>query len=227
MTHHPKTTAIIVAGGIGTRMQADIPKQFLSLGDKPVARYSFDLFLSMPEIDEIVVVCAPEYQKLFSAATKPIHFALPGERRQDSVFNGLKATSPSQELVLTHDSARPFIDRALVLRALTAGNQWGAATVGMPVKFTVKVSNPQHFVENTPDRTHIWEIQTPQVLHRNILEEGFRMAHQKGLTVTDDVSLAELVGKEVKLVEGSHMNIKVTVPSDLAIANHLLHTLKK
>lgn len=229
MTQLPKTTAIVLAGGTGARMQADKPKQYLTLGDKPLARYSFDLFLDTPEIDEIVVVCSPEYQNLFSVppGSKPIHFALPGERRQDSVYNGLQAVSPAQELILVHDSARPFIDKALVLRALSAGHEWGAATVGMPIKFTVKVSNPHHFVENTPDRTHIWEIQTPQVIHRAILEEGFRIAHKNGKTVTDDVSLAELIGKEVKLVEGSHTNIKVTVPTDLTIANHLMHDLKK
>lgn len=221
-----KTTVILLAGGNGTRMQADVPKQYLHLGNKPIIRHSFDLFLSMPEIHEIVVVCNKEYQNFFSTHQniKPILFALPGERRQDSVYNGLQVAT--NDIILVHDSARPFVDSQLVLRALAAGIEFGAATVGMPIKFTIKVSNAQNIVESTPDRTNIWEIQTPQVIHRAILEAGFQHAIHHNISVTDDVSLAELIGKKVKLVEGSHTNIKVTVPSDLTLANQLIHSLE-
>lgn len=226
MKHQAKTSAILLAGGFGLRMQSNIPKQFLEIDEKPVALYSFQLFLDMPEIDEIVVVCLEDFRDLFQCpnSSKRVVFALPGERRQDSVNNGLQAAS--HEIICIHDAARPFIDKTLVLRVLAAGNEYGAAAVGMPVKFTVKEIDDQNFVRNTPDRATIWEIQTPQVLHRAILEEGFAYAHQHKITVTDDVSLAELVGKRVKLVEGSHTNLKMTVPNDLAIASHILKTLK-
>lgn len=222
------TTAILLAGGSGSRIQTDIPKQYLMLGDKPVVRHSFDLFLEMDEIDEIVVVCAPAFQHIFAApsADKPVRFALPGSRRQDSVYHGLLAATPAAGLICVHDGARPFIDKALVLRALAAGRQYGAATVGMPVKFTVKESDSLGFVKTTPDRTYLWEIQTPQVLHRSILMDGFHHAHSQHITVTDDVALAELIGKEVKLIEGTHTNLKITVPMDLAIANHLITSQK-
>ena len=221
-----KTSVILLAGGIGSRMHLPMPKQFLALGEKPVALYSFELFLSLPEIDEIIVVCAPNFREFFNYSNpnlKSVLFALPGNRRQDSVFNGLQASS--NELICIHDAARPFIDKKLVLRVLESGQQYGAATVAMPVKFTVKESDTQNFVTNTPDRAKIWEIQTPQVLHREILTQGFEHAHQHHTTVTDDVSLAELIGKKVKLVEGSHTNFKITVPADLTIANHLLLSL--
>lgn len=222
----PGTSVILLAGGMGTRMQSPTPKQFLSLGEKPIALHSFELFLSIPEIDEIVVVCAPDFQESFqSTSKKPVLFALPGARRQDSVYNGLQVSTHS--LICVHDAARPFIDKELVLRVLEAGKEHGAATVGMPIKFTVKESDAQNFVQNTPDRTKIWEIQTPQVLHREILNSGFEYANKHNLTVTDDTSLAELIGKRVKLVEGSHINLKVTVPADLVIANNFLHSLKK
>ena len=228
MTSQHQTSAIILAGGLGTRMQTAEPKQFSYLGPKPIARYSFDLFLAMSEITEIVVVCAPAYRNLFTATNtlKRICFALPGERRQDSVSNGLNATDASNNMILIHDSARPFIDQDLVHRVLEAGYQHGAATVGMPVKFTIKESHSDNFVANTPDRSRIWEIQTPQVLHRAILVEGFRHAQENNITVTDDTSLAELVGKSVKLVEGSHTNLKITVPEDLVIAQHLLNSIR-
>ncbi|MEI8365836.1 MAG: 2-C-methyl-D-erythritol 4-phosphate cytidylyltransferase [Parachlamydiaceae bacterium] len=224
MKKHVSTSAILLAGGIGSRMHTSSPKQFLSLGGKPIVRYSFDLFLEMPEIAEIVVVCDPAYRVFFESVTsnKPIHFALPGTRRQDSLYHGLQAATLSHELICVHDAARPLIDREIVLRVLEAGERWGAATAGMPVKFTVKQSTPHNFVASTPDRSHLWEIQTPQVLRRDILEEGFCYAQQHGITVTDDVSLAELLGKEVKLVEGSYTNLKITTASDLIVAGHLI-----
>lgn len=228
-----KVSAILLAGGIGSRMNSQTPKQFLQLAEKPIARYSFDIFSAMSEIDEIIVVCLPEYRDLFesflhplpnavSRLNKHLTFALPGERRQDSVYNGLMEASQDSHFICIHDAARPFIDEALVRRALDAGFAHGAATVGMPVKFTVKQSDKHHFVHSTPDRAYIWEIQTPQVIRKDILQEGFNYANKNHLTVTDDVSLVELLGKEVKLVEGSHINLKITVPTDLMIAQNYL-----
>lgn len=220
MNQKVKTSVILLAGGTGSRMQSTTPKQFLEIDLKPIACYSFELFLQIPEIDEIIVVCAPDFRSCFKSNSKPVVFALPGERRQDSVFNGLQASS--HPLICIHDAARPFIDASLVSRVLAAGHHYGAATAAMPVKFTIKEVDTDQFVRNTPDRNLLWEIQTPQVLHREILIQGFAHAHQNKLTVTDDVSLAELINKQVKLVEGSHTNIKITVPSDLAIACQLI-----
>lgn len=213
-------SAILLAGGIGSRMNSQIPKQFLQLAEKPISRYSFDIFSAMSEIDEIIVVCLPEYCGLFESLSKHVTFALPGDRRQDSVYNGLMKVSKNSNFICIHDAARPFIDEELVKRALDAGFAHGAATVGMPVKFTIKQSDEHHFVRSTPDRTYIWEIQTPQVIRKDLLQEGFNYAIENNLTVTDDVSLVELLGKKVKLVEGSHINLKITVPSDLMIAQN-------
>lgn len=221
-----ETSVILLAGGMGTRMQSITPKQFLTLGEKPIACHSFEFFLNMPQINEIVIVCSPDFRDFFSKrSSKPVLFALPGERRQDSVYNGLLIST--KEIICVHDAARPFIDKDLVLRVLEAGNKHGAATVGMPVKFTIKESDAQSFVKNTPDRNKIWEIQTPQVLKREVIYQGFEYANQHQLTVTDDVSLAELIGHPVKLVEGSQTNLKITVPEDLTIAHHLFHSIKK
>lgn len=223
-----KTSVILLAGGMGTRMLSPIPKQFLAIDQKPIALYSFEIFLAMPEIDEIIVVCAEDFRALFKNAntsSKPVAFALPGARRQDSVFNGFQIVS--NDLVCVHDSARPFIDIDLVSRVLESGYEHGAATAAIPVKFTIKESDPENFVRNTPDRNKLWEIQTPQVLRRDIMAKGFEYANQEDITVTDDVSLAELIGRPVKLVEGSHINLKVTVPSDLKIAYQLLQSMKQ
>lgn len=225
----PSVCAIILAGGYGTRMQTPIPKQALKVGGKPLARYSFDLFLNIPEITEIVVVCAEPYHELFYSPEphKPIIFAPPGARRQDSTYNGLQTVSKLHDFICVHDAARPFIDRTLIVRTLNAAQQHGAAAVGLPIKFTIKECDAEHFVVKTPNRAAMWEIQTPQIIRHEWLIEGFKYAIANNQLVTDDVSLVELIGKKVKLVEGAHTNIKITTPSDLSFANYLHETVNK
>lgn len=224
MKHLPHTSAVLLAGGIGSRMGNKTPKQFMLLRGQPVALYSFNLMLTIPEIDEIVVVCAKEYQHLFQThhSHKIVKFAPPGARRQDSVYNGFKATNQSSTFICVHDSARPLMDAEMMSRVLAAAAEYGAATTGMPVKSTVKEATRDGFVANTPDRSLIWEVQTPQVIARSLLEEGFEYANARGITVTDDVSLVELIGGRVKLVEGSHINLKITVPSDIIVADNFI-----
>lgn len=220
------TSLILLAGGQGSRMQNSVAKQYLSLHNKPLILHSFDLLIQMEEFDEVIVVCSPEHRSLFHNPTqKRLTFALPGERRQDSVYNGLQACSPHSSFICTHDGARPFVTKAMTRAVLAAAKETGAATVGMPVRFTVKEADHTNHVKATPDRSTIWEIQTPQVIARDLLVAGFRHALDRGLTVTDDVSLAELIGKKVKLVKGSYENIKITVPSDLIIAETLYDNL--
>lgn len=208
---------ILVAGGSGSRMKLATPKQYLCFQGKPLARHSFDLFQTMPEMCEIVVVCAEEYRHLFSQDDSPVTvtYAQPGLRRQDSVYHGFQAICSNPSLVCIHDAARPFITDALVRRTLLAANEYGAATAAMPVRFTVKESDAGQLVKHTPERSKIWEIQTPQVIQPHLLKEGFHLATKNNLTVSDDVSLVELLQKPVKLVEGCYSNIKITTPEDL------------
>lgn len=223
--NHPRTfvTAILLAGGLGSRMGSSVAKQFLELGNKPLILHSYDTFTNCFEIDEIVVVCAPEHHHLFAKhPTKGLTFAPPGSRRQDSVYNGLLKASPLAAYVCVHDGARPFVTEAMVTRTLEAAKSAGAATVGMPLRYTVKQVDRTGHVAATPDREMIWEIQTPQVIARGLLIEGFAHIRNKSLTVTDDVSAVELLGKPVKVVEGCHTNIKVTVPADFILAEQLL-----
>lgn len=222
MENNRKISAILLAGGTGSRMQLQIPKQYLPIGNKPVALYSFEVFLNLPEIQEIIVVCAKEYQTLFQTDQKQVVFAEPGERRQDSVFNGLQAVQKDSEFVCIHDSARPHITPELVRRVLEAGLMYGAATVGVQARSTIKECNEFAFVKHTPDRSRIWEIQTPQVLRVSLLREGFKHINKKNLTVTDDVSIVEHLKYPVKLVEGDIRNLKITTQEDLLIAEQFL-----
>lgn len=211
---------ILLAGGKGLRMGTALPKQFLTLHKKPIAHYSLEAFLSYPEIQEVVVVCDPAYRHFFSSY--PVKFALPGERRQDSVYHGFQMTSEHSHWLCIHDAARPFVEHKMIERLIGEGKKVGAATVGMPIKYTVKLAKEPLLVDYTLNREQVWEIQTPQFLRRDILHQGFQIAHERQLTVTDDVAFAELLAHPVKLVEGSHSNLKITTREDLIVAEQLL-----
>jgi 2-C-methyl-D-erythritol 4-phosphate cytidylyltransferase len=210
-------SVILLAGGRGSRMGATIPKQFLFLDNRPIATYSLEIFLSLPEVYEVIVVADPAYYSFFKGY--PVKFALPGLRRQDSLHQGFLETHPETPWICTHDTARPFISSQIVKKLFEEGKKYGSATLGLPVKYTVKESDPHSLVRKTLDRSSIWEIQTPQFLSRVILEQGLYKAINENITVTDDTSLAELIGKSVFLVPGSEINIKITTPHDLHLAN--------
>lgn len=210
---------ILLAGGTGSRFGGDTPKQFLPLGGRPLITHSFEQLSKLQDLAELVVVCDPQYRCHFPEGTR---FALPGERRQDSVYHGLLALKSDADYVCIHDGARPFVSDEMIGNVLDAARAHGAAAAGMPVKYTVKQHGGDHFVVDTPDRSRLWEIQTPQIMRRDWLQEGFQMAIGRGITATDDTSLIELAGHPVKLVEGSYSNIKVTTREDMAFASHVL-----
>lgn len=221
-TQNKTIGVILAAGGVGSRMKTSIPKQFLMLKGKPIILHSLEVFNSIPEIAEVVIVCAPEFrtqffsdQEMFNINKTTITFANPGSRRQDSVYNGLQSMTMEHEWICIHDAARPYITKPLVERVFIEAQKHGSATAAVPLKFTIKEANAQGMVVNTPDRSALWEIQTPQIIRSNLLKEGFEYANQHQLTVTDDVSLIELLGNEVKLAEGCYSNLKITTPEDL------------
>jgi 2-C-methyl-D-erythritol 4-phosphate cytidylyltransferase len=218
-------SVIFLAGGNGSRMGGVLPKQYLSIHGKPLALYSFERFLSLTEIEEISVVCDELYEELFRKASESweglLKFARPGSRRQDSVLNGLNVLE-SRGYICIHDSARPLIRSKEIRLAVQAAYQWGASALGVKVKSTIKICDESQVVVETPNRANLWKIQTPQVVRRDLLEKGFQYVSQHQKSVTDDVSLIELLGESVKIVEGSEENIKVTTPADLEFVKTLL-----
>ncbi|MBS3904709.1 MAG: 2-C-methyl-D-erythritol 4-phosphate cytidylyltransferase [Simkania sp.] len=216
-------SVVLLAGGIGTRTGADIPKQFLPLGGIPIVLHSFHLFTSIPDILEIVVVCDVPFRIHFPDLLNPrISFAMPGERRQDSVWNGFCACDPQADLICIHDGARPLLVKEDLLSLLAAAREHRAAALAVPVKQTIKQANELGFVENTLDHSNLWEMHTPQVIASDLLRKGFEIAAKNHITVTDDVALIELLHHPVKLVRGEERNLKVTTPIDLTIAETLL-----
>eukprot|EP00468_Gymnochlora_sp_CCMP2014_P007266 CAMPEP_0167754744 /NCGR_PEP_ID=MMETSP0110_2-20121227/8443_1 /TAXON_ID=629695 /ORGANISM="Gymnochlora sp., Strain CCMP2014" /LENGTH=267 /DNA_ID=CAMNT_0007640663 /DNA_START=209 /DNA_END=1012 /DNA_ORIENTATION=+ len=223
-------SAIILAGGVGKRMGAPIPKQYIKVEGKPIASYSLEMFAKMPEVGELVVVCLEEWQYIFEEAyknlpddyKKPLIWARPGGERQDSVYNGFKATRKDASLVAIHDSARPLVNAQDARNCMIDGVKDGAAVLGVPVKPTIKEVNDDGTVCKTLVRSRLWEVQTPQCIKPALLEEGFQAVKENNLEVTDDVSIIEAIGKPVRITKGSYTNIKVTTPDDMAVMERFL-----
>ncbi|MFV0340695.1 MAG: 2-C-methyl-D-erythritol 4-phosphate cytidylyltransferase [Parachlamydiaceae bacterium] len=213
-----KIEVILLSGGVGSRMESLIPKQYLLLNGKPIARLSFEAFEACSEVDSIIVVANEGYRDLFHSKSKKVSFASPGDRRQDSLKQGMAKLSPDTDLVLIHDAARPFLTQKMISRAIEGGKKAGAATLALPMRCTVKEGDSEKRVVKTLERSNLYEIQTPQALKKSVLEQGMQQAEARGVTVTDDVCLAEILPHVVELVEGSPYNIKITTPEDLVMA---------
>ena len=211
-------TAILLSGGVGSRMGLSMPKQYLPLAGKPLALHCYKLLKFCPLIAEVIVVCEPSYQSLFYGA----RFALPGQRRQDSLYNGLLEVSQDTNFILVHDAARPLLNEDDLEKIIETGQKVGAATLATPVKVTIKQADENLMVIQTFDRSSLYDIQTPQVINKNLLLKGFEKAIENDLTVPDDVSLVELISHPVQLVMGSYENIKVTTPEDLPLAENII-----
>lgn len=220
-------SVILLAGGKGTRMGANMPKQYLPLLGQPIALHSFQTFAHMMEVLEIVVVCDPSYRDIFEEAAKdvvvPVKFAIPGKERQDSVRSGLSEVANAAKLVCVHDSARPLVLAKDIRKVLKDAAIHGAAVLGVPVKATIKEAASDGFVTKTLDRRLLWEMQTPQVIEPELLRRGFELVEREHLEVTDDVSIVEHLKHLVFITEGSYTNLKVTTPDDLLVAERILH----
>lgn len=213
---NPTITALLLAGGNGTRFKSSTPKVFHPLGPKLVAKHSFDFFKGIPWIDDIVVVSKEKYHFHFEGA----RFAPPGERRQDSVYNGIQ--NISSDFVLIHDAARPFIHLDDLENLRRDAFKYRAAALASRSKNTIKKGDALGIVTKTLDRDHLFEIYTPQLISKDLLLKGFSKAKEQNLTVTDDLSLVELLGRNVKLTLSLNINIKITTPQDLHLVEFLL-----
>lgn len=223
MFNNQKTAAIIVAAGWGERM-GGVDKIFAPLAGKLLLEWVVNVFHRSNLIDQIIVVLSKENVKqgktlvLERNWSKISDICSGGEERQRSVANGLKLIKDCSWVVI-HDGARPLVTEALIEDGLKAAQTNWAAVAAVPVTDTIKLADDDGFVLGTPPRRRLWAVQTPQVFRFDIIME----AHNKeeGI-VTDDASLVERLGYKTKLYMGSYDNIKITTPSDLALAGILL-----
>lgn len=230
-----KYTAIVLAGGSGSRMKSKVKKQYLQMGDYPVLWYSLAVLEKSSRIDEIILVCGKgEQQQCRSLFVDTYGFQKiakvveGGKERYHSVYEGLKMAKGC-DYVLIHDGARPFLDEDMLVRLTAALPIWNACVVGMPVKDTIKLADPDTgCVQATPDRSLLWSIQTPQAFRYDLIRNAYDALMQEEAAgrltqkVTDDAMVAERAGATVKLIEGSYNNIKITTPEDLVFARAIL-----
>ncbi len=228
---------ILPAAGLGTRMAGPQPKQFLALDGVPILVHSLRAFAAAPRVTSIYV--AVRKQEIERAEAQVAEYGFSdrvrvvegGEKRQESVANALRAL-PAQpdDIVLVHDAVRPLIDAATIERTIDAVAEYGAAIVGMPDVDTIKqVERTAHgaLITATIPREFVVQAQTPQGFRYSLLERAFAEATADGFVGTDEASLLERAGIPVAVVPGSQVNLKITQPGDLELAEFYLHRRSK
>lgn len=235
-----KTTAIVLAGGSGKRMNSAVKKQFLTICDKPLLYYSLKAF-EESFIDSIILVASEEDKNYCQEEIiDKYHFqkvekiVSGGKERYHSVANGVMAAGET-DYIFIHDGARPFVTQDMLKRLLHEVQKSSACVAGMPVKDTIKIADTDGYIETTPRRDLVWMIQTPQVFSYELISKAYAILIKeeeallkKGISITDDAMVVEtLLGEKVKLVEGSYKNIKITTPEDIGIAEGFLQDEKR
>lgn len=223
-------TAIIVASGMGTRMNADIPKQFLELNNKPILVRTLNIFFNHKAVDKIILVISKDMQENYNQkiapflkSIKPLSIVYGGKERWESVNNALETLEDNTKLVIIHDGVRPFVKNEEIDKVITIATEKGAAILAKPITDTVKLVK-DGVIFDTPDRSTMYGAMTPQVFKYHTIMEAYQKLKidNKMFMVTDDAMVVERFVQEVYIVEGSHENIKITNPIDLILGKAIL-----
>ena len=220
---------VIPATGVGQRMQADRPKQYLQLDRKTLIEYTLDNVLSHDAICGAVVVLDEQdeyWPQLAYRHVKPVLLCNGGSQRHHSVFNGLnhlRKTIAGDPMVLIHDAVRPFVQHNDLDSLLEAANRnQQGALLAVPLSDTLKLADHSQCVKSTHPRDRLWRALTPQAFRLNIILAAIASVIKNNLEITDDASAMELMGYHPKLVQGSALNIKITHPDDIHLAQLVL-----
>ena len=224
-----KITAVVLAAGAGKRMHSDVHKQYMMLAGRPVLFYALQAFAESAVTDIVVVVGAGEIDYCRKEIIEKYHIPKVcavvegGRERYHSVYEGLKAADGS-DYVLIHDGARPLVSADIIKRSMQAVKEYRACVAGMPVKDTIKIADEDGYAKLTPERSKVWQIQTPQSFSYPLVYEAYRkMLADEDSAITDDAMVVErMTNQPVKLIEGNYRNIKITTPEDMLIAEMYL-----
>lgn len=229
-----KIVAIIPAGGLGKRLGGDIAKQYLCLNSLPVLVHTIRVFQKSDVISEVVLVVpqddiASVRKQIVEkyGLTKVSTIVAGGHERQDSVRNGLRAIAMKCDVVMVHDGVRPFVTGEMIARVAAAAADTGAASIGVKAKDTIKETTDENRVTGTLPRHNLWQTQTPQAFQYELLCKAYEAAAGDNFYGTDDASLVERLGAEVRMIAGSYENIKITTPEDLMMAEALMKEKRK
>lgn len=235
-----RCTAILLAAGAGRRMESNVAKQYMLLRDKPVIWYGLQAFEQSAIIDDIILVVGKgeipyartEIVDKYGFA-KVIAVTEGGAERYLSVENALQILDGRDGYIFIHDGARPLVTAKIIEDTYRAAVAYGACCAAMPVKDTIKIADTEGFAVETPDRSLLYAVQTPQVFEAGLILEAYRLLTerlpqltQEGIKVTDDAMVVEnMLHHPVKLVESSYENIKITTPEDMEVAERFLERL--
>ncbi|HOH89070.1 MAG TPA: IspD/TarI family cytidylyltransferase, partial [Bacillota bacterium] len=185
-------TAIVLAAGKGTRMNAGMNKQFMLINDKPLLAQTLAAFQSCSAIDSIILVAGREELKTCKEQILDVYgfdkvdkLVSGGSERQQSVYNGILELEDDCSIVVIHDGARPILPEGIIEKCIDGAKIYGAVSAGMPAKETIKILNEEGFVQYTPERGKVWVTQTPQAFKRDIIEKAHETANIKGISGTD------------------------------------------
>lgn len=228
-----KKVAIIPAGGLGRRMGCDLFKQYLVLDDVPVLVHTLSKFERASIIDDVILVVPEDYVEYSKRAivekydlSKVGSVLAGGKERQDSVKKGLDTVNDNTNIVVIHDGVRPLVSEELISVSVTAALEYSAVALGVPVTDTVKSVDCGGFIERTVDRKSLWSAQTPQTFRREVIKKAYEKAYDDNFYGTDDASLVERIGINVRMIMGSYDNIKITTPEDLVVGEEIIKRLK-
>jgi 2-C-methyl-D-erythritol 4-phosphate cytidylyltransferase len=225
-------SAIIVAAGKGIRMNDKTRKQYLDLAGRPILAYSVMAFDACDLIDKIFLVIPKEDIEYCRKNIIPLlelknglDLIPGGEERQNSVYNALRAMDTKTDTVVVHDGVRPFIQPEKLESCILGAKKFGACILGIPVGDTIKCVGKSGFIKKTLSRDNIWLAQTPQAFKYELIKKAHETARHDGYTGSDDSLLVERLGMDVRIINGSKNNIKITVREDLVVARAMLDAI--
>ena len=229
------TVAIVLAAGQGKRMNASVPKQYLTIMEKPVIYYTLKAFQDS-FVDEVFLVvgegeeayCRNEIVDKYGFS-KVTSIVIGGKERYHSVYNALEKIEKIDSIIFIHDGARPFVNEEILTRSYEKAVECGASIVAVPVKDTIKVVSKDSVVQSTPERSSLWSVQTPQTFSYDKIKKAYdkmitlEKQGKLDVVITDDSMVMEMYGDTlVGVVQGSYENIKITTPEDMIFAEKII-----
>lgn len=235
MSPFPQYSVVVPAAGIGKRMQADCPKQYLHIAGQTIIEHTLISLLEHKQVKRVIVVLNPNddtFSQLSIASHPNIAIVEGGQERSDSVLAGLNYLPDNEEWVLVHDAARPCLAKADLTALLQLANHGNVGGIlATPVRDTMKraavaKTKGQNIVKQTESRENLWHALTPQFFRLAMLKNAIMQANKKNAKITDEASAVEILGERVILIEGRASNIKITQPDDLLLAEFYLTQLQ-
>lgn len=225
----PNSTAILLAGGSGNRMQGSVEDKILTpLAGEPVISHSIKAFVSSESIQRLVIVCRDSSQQKLIEKLIPqgmeSTFTIGGAQRQDSVWAGLQSAPDDTDIILVHDCARPCLTPSAIRESIDKAGEIGAACFAHPVTDTIKSADSYDgaYLTTTVDRSKLWAMETPQVFRYSLIFEAYRSIIESGNPITDDLSAIEDLDQPIAFIDNTRPNPKLTTPADLPYLEYLL-----